>query len=145
MASPTLTTQDILSRTKREGLCVVWARGKDKDGYGQFQINKKKIKAHRWFYEHFVGSIPEGMLVRHTCHNPSCVLPAHLRVGTAQDNANDQVEADRTPRMRVCRNCGGTKTKVKKQPQVKWQPRTTICLECGYNVYRGKVMENDKE
>lgn len=36
------------------------------------------------------GSIPEGMQVRHLCHNKLCINPEHLEVGTAKQNAQDR-------------------------------------------------------
>lgn len=31
-----------------------------------------------------------GKLVLHSCDNPPCVNPRHLRIGTAKDNADDR-------------------------------------------------------
>lgn len=53
------------------------------------------IAAHRFAYEWAKGSIPEGLHIRHRCHNPPCCNPAHLETGTAMDNVQDSIEADR--------------------------------------------------
>jgi len=60
-------------------------------GYGFICINQKKISAHRLSYEMAYGKIPEGLLVLHSCNNKKCVNPAHLRIGTNQDNADDRM------------------------------------------------------
>jgi hypothetical protein len=52
-------------------------------------------------YECFVGEIPDGMLVCHTCDVPKCVNPDHLFLGTSKENAADMVKKGRnyvTPR-----------------------------------------------
>lgn len=41
------------------------------------------------------GAIPKGMCVLHKCHNPICVRPDHLKLGTPADNAADKVAAGR--------------------------------------------------
>ena len=75
--------------------CWLWTDKPDTYGYGQFCLNGKKPRAHRVSYELFEGKIPDGLIVRHTCHRPLCVNPAHLIVGTQQDNMDDRQRAGR--------------------------------------------------
>ena len=63
--------------------------------YGTFWADGKTVRAHRWAYEQFVGPIPEGLVVRHTCDNPPCVRPSHLVVGTQKENIADSVRSGR--------------------------------------------------
>ena len=78
------------------GDCWVWTAYRDEFGYGRF--NRRGFSggmAHRTSYDLNVGRIPDGMLVRHKCDNPSCVRPEHLELGDDQDNSNDQVARGR--------------------------------------------------
>lgn len=76
--------------------CWIWQKGKDKDGYGQFSFKNRMYKAHRVAYRLFVGPIPRGMQVLHTCDDTSCVNPKHLFLGTNIDNVADRVQKDRS-------------------------------------------------
>lgn len=74
---------------KTSNKCHLWTGHKDRDGYGTFRYKDKKIRSHRAAYQLFVGKIPDGFLVCHTCDTPSCVNPKHLFIGTNKDNVND--------------------------------------------------------
>ena len=54
--------------------------------------------AHRIAHELFVGPIPDGHVVRHSCDRPICVQPAHLSHGTQRDNVDDAMSRDRIRR-----------------------------------------------
>lgn len=65
------------------------------NGYGYAQIGRKWMRAHRIAYAAFNGSIPEGLCVMHTCDNPPCCNPAHLKVGTQKENVADMIRKGR--------------------------------------------------
>lgn len=58
-------------------------------GYGYLWVEGKMVRAHRLSHELFIGPIPLGDLVLHSCDRPWCVAPAHLRAGDHFDNAED--------------------------------------------------------
>jgi hypothetical protein len=78
----------------------------NKLGYGVFSVKDKLILAHRFaFQNHHNRLITDGMLIMHSCDNPSCVNPNHLSEGTNQDNVTDMVNKCR----HVCIPCKGEK------------------------------------
>ena len=75
---------------------LLWLSQTDKDGYGVFTVSKgRPRRAHRVAYALTHGSVPEGLLVRHTCDIPSCIEPEHLLAGTNADNTADAVARGR--------------------------------------------------
>lgn len=87
-----------LANVSKTDTCWLWVGSFLKDGYGNFNENRKTIPAHRFSYKEFVGPIPVGKLVRHKCDNPACVRPDHLILGTQKDNCADAVERGRNVR-----------------------------------------------
>lgn len=70
--------------------CWPWTAGLFSNGYGQFRVGRRKVRAHRAYFEKVVGPVPAGKILCHSCDNPRCCNPAHLRVGTHGDNAADR-------------------------------------------------------
>ena len=69
--------------------CWEWTAARHKKGYGHVKIENKLYKSHRISYELAFGEIPNGLWVLHHCDNPPCCNPAHLFLGTNQDNVDD--------------------------------------------------------
>ncbi len=86
---------DFVAKLPVYGGCWYWRGSFNNKGYGQFKVDGKMLLAHRVSYELANGPIPDGRIIRHSCHNPACVNPAHLQVGTQQDNMDDKVRAGR--------------------------------------------------
>ena len=86
------------------------------DGYGWLQRyidgKAKNLTAHRyaWILTH--GQPPAGMHILHKCDNPPCCNPAHLKLGTHDENM-----AEMAARGRV--NSG----QIKKSKPVLWPDR----------------------
>ena len=90
--------------------CIEWGMARS-NGYGVKKFQGKTRKAHRLAYvEHFGLTLEdiEGLVVMHTCDNPPCVNPAHLRLGTQTDNV-----ADRDAKGRQCRAAGMENSQAK--------------------------------
>jgi len=92
--------------------CWEWAGAKTSKGYGAFRIGNHRIRkivgTHRFSWElHNAQEVPEGVMVLHSCDNPSCVNPAHLHLGTNQDNMREASERGRLPGKRP----GGSRSK----------------------------------
>ncbi len=83
--------------------CWEWTGCKSK-GYGLFQINRRSVRAHRFSYKLYKGDFDENLKILHSCDNPSCVNPDHLRVGTQVENIKDRVERNRGSRMKYDKN-----------------------------------------
>ena len=98
--------------------CWPWLGSIRPNGYGRFFVGGKTasghryVSAHRFAYELGHGPPPPGKLVCHTCDNKPCVNPAHLYVGTEQDNARDREERN-----------GAYRTKL--QGEAHWRSRLT--------------------
>lgn len=85
------------------GRCWVWTAGKH-NGYGAIGTGSMKdgtrrmTPAHRVSWALHMGAEPGRLEVCHRCDNPACVRPAHLFLGTMQDNMADKVAKGRQAR-----------------------------------------------
>src|SRR6478735_8433 len=85
--------------------CWLWLHSVNRWGYGRTRVSfSKERQAHRIALEEKLGELPQGMLVLHSCDTPACINPAHLRLGTARDNARDMVVRGRCPNNRGSRS-----------------------------------------
>ena len=66
--------------------CWIWQSGTNAKGYGQFKVDGRAVRAHRFAYELLVGPIPDGLELDHLCRVRNCVNPAHLEPVTHTEN-----------------------------------------------------------
>jgi hypothetical protein len=90
----------ILGKITREGECWIWQGSKSESGYGRINIRPRIQRAHRVSYEVFVGPIPDGAEIMHSCDNPACVNPEHLSPGTHRQNMEDAASKGRMARLK---------------------------------------------
>lgn len=102
------------------GECWLWLGAKRSAGHGQFRLDKVTISAHAASL--ILSGVPKpsaGAHALHSCDNPSCVNPAHLRWGTPHDNIRDMVDRGRSWKMPGEAN-----------------PRAKITAEAALSIYR---------
>jgi len=89
MARPTARARFDSKVSKGEG-CWGWNAAKHPDGYGKFYLDGKVEYAHRVSFMWARGTIQDGMVIDHACHNRGCVNPAHLRMVTGKQNQENR-------------------------------------------------------
>lgn len=87
--------------------CWHWTRGRNTKGYGLVHVKSlpedyertgrmaTQLTAHRVAYYLSRGDMNPADYICHTCDNPSCCNPAHLWLGSQQDNVNDMIAKGR--------------------------------------------------
>ena len=88
------------SKVDRSGgpdACWPWMAARNEHGYGVMRIEGRNVRAHRVSLTLAAGKSDPGPSVKvlHSCDNPPCCNPAHLRYGTQGDNIRDAIERGR--------------------------------------------------
>ena len=88
-----------LSRFTKGKNCWIWTHYKTASGYGAMKINNVTYRAHRislFLYTKENKKEP----VLHSCNNPSCVNPKHLRYGTLKENSQDCIKSGNNAKLK---------------------------------------------
>lgn len=94
-----LLTEEAINRFRTlvsyvgHGSCWIWKGEKLVNReYGLFRLQGHRYLAHRVSFLIHNGIFNPIKVIRHTCDNPPCVNPAHLKIGTQRDNVMDAVK-----------------------------------------------------
>lgn len=100
------------------------------NGYGKFYADDgKTYMAHRWAYEFFIGPIPDGALLDHTCRNRACCNPFHLQpVSSKVNTLRGEGPTAKNARKTHCKR--GHALKGKNVLKRKDRPGHRECREC---------------
>lgn len=77
--------------------CWLWRLSCDQHGYGRYASGSRVCGAHRiaWMLAN-KSDIPSGLVIMHRCDTPRCCNPAHLRLGTQDENIADRERKGRS-------------------------------------------------
>lgn len=88
-----------------DSACHLWTGNLDGNGYGNFWLNGKNGKAHRFAWELGSGApVPGELYVLHKCDTRDCCNYKHLFLGTHTDNMRDMQAKGRHAAARVTFN-----------------------------------------
>lgn len=126
-----------------ESGCIEWTGAKVPRGYGRVFWRGKPRYAHRVSLEMAGVEVPENLMVLHTCDNPSCVKPEHLRIGTQFDNMRDASRKGRCVRVQDWRGEKNPKAKLTDRQAADIARSTTNTAELAtrYGVSRTRIQQ----
>lgn len=79
--------------------CWAWGGSLDEDGYGEFFYRGRNRRAHELALSFTTGEKRHDSLdTCHSCDNPPCVNPGHLRFDTRKSNVEDMLQRGRGAR-----------------------------------------------
>ncbi len=83
--------------TGQDDDCWEWGGARFPSGYGHLSLNFPETSMRKSAYAHRVAfvianecDIPAGMVIMHTCDNPPCCNPRHLKLATFAQNSQDR-------------------------------------------------------
>lgn len=124
-----------------ESGCWLWEGYLDKWGYGRVRVNGKRVSAHRAFYEHYIGNIPDGLELDHLCKVRCCVNISHLEPVTPMEN-NRRGDGICSINARKTHCVNGHLLVGENIKKVKEDERKRICLVCARDRARIKYSNN---
>ena len=89
-------SKEIVLKETDKGCLECVSHSKDDCGYTRIMYKHKHERLFRVIYQLKYGDIPNGMVVRHKCDNPSCCNIEHLELGTQYDNVQDMIKRNRS-------------------------------------------------
>jgi len=115
------------------GAICFWSR--DEDG----ELRKRRIPAHKVFWQEKNGPVPAGYDLHHKCRRPLCVNPDHLEPLTASDHqelhGRRKLTADLVLQLRTDRSDGMTFPALGKKYGIRGDHAQAIVYgECWKNV-----------
>ena len=123
------------------GRCRVCTSHRRINGYPYFIREGKRQFVSRYIFDKYRGEIPKGLLVLHLCDNPGCVNPAHLYIGTNQDNTNDMIARGRAGDARGEKN-GNAKLKEQQVKEIRSNKKDSqAVLGRKYGVHRNTIFD----
>ena len=94
--NPDIIAARFWAKVEKGDGCWEWQGSRQKRGYGLFRIKGRLHKAHRAALMMSGVEVPDGLCVLHSCDNPPCCNPAHLRLGTKGENNTERHAKGRT-------------------------------------------------
>lgn len=96
ISDPVLRFWSQVDRSGGPDACWPWTGTRVRRGYGQFNVRRARIPAHRYAYDLAHPDAPLGALLAcHHCDNPPCCNAAHLFAGDSSANQLDAAEKRR--------------------------------------------------
>jgi hypothetical protein len=120
--------------------CWEWKLGKSGHGYGRIRrTDCPEQMAHRVAWHLSRGPIPGDLCVCHACDNPACVNPAHLWLGTREENTADMKRKGRARGAPRGERHHMTKLTRKQALAIQRDPRSSTVVAHDYGVSFGTV------
>jgi hypothetical protein len=115
--------------------CMLWSGKPDGNGYGNFHLQGRTVRAHQVSYLLAYGPVPDGLVIDHVktrgCTSKRCVAPDHLEAVTQAENVRRAMKTHckrghplsgsnayirRDNGIRQCRACARLRRKAARTP-----------------------------